>query len=270
MLSNLRVIAVVAVCLLLPTELYSRATLFPQGKPLTNDDVLLMVEADFGEETIIEAIRSNEPGFDTSAEALVALKNSGVSEKIIMAILARARPRTGPSVPSSTSDGLPEEMGIYVLQDNIYVPLPLESVEWRSGFFSGTTTRGSLKTTQLNARLPTLNSPLELSGSPELLVVCPEGVSPIEYHLTRARDEKDKREFRVEFQVLSGDLWVARGGTGEEKVEFEAEQLGVRKFKLKLPPLEEGEYAFLPPTTGANKSTLSVARMYTFRMGIDF
>jgi Ca-activated chloride channel family protein len=61
------------------------------SKPFTNEDVLKLVKAGFGEETILEAIRTNECHFDTSADALTALKNAGVSEKIIMAMLAAGR-----------------------------------------------------------------------------------------------------------------------------------------------------------------------------------
>lgn len=61
------------------------------GKPFTNDDVLKLVKAGFGEETILQAIRTNECHFDTSADALTALKNVGVSEKIIRAMLAAGR-----------------------------------------------------------------------------------------------------------------------------------------------------------------------------------
>lgn len=62
-----------------------------ENKPFTNDDVLELVKAGFGEETILEAFRANECHFDTSADALTALKNAGVGERIIMAMLAAGR-----------------------------------------------------------------------------------------------------------------------------------------------------------------------------------
>ena len=238
-----------------------------QGEPFNNGDVLKLVQAGFDSVTIVVAIRASDPNFDTSAEALVALKEAGVSEEIIVAILSAAPSRSVPSPPNDEGAGLPQEIGVYALNDGAYVPLPIEPVEWRSGFFSsGETTIGSLTTTKLNARLPTLHSPLALLGNAEFLIVTAPGVSALEYPLIRARDKHDQREFRVAFQVLRGDLWVAKGGTGDEKVPFEMEPVAPRKFRLKLPPLGEGEYAFLPPTTGANKSTLSVAKMYTFRV----
>lgn len=91
---------------------------------LTNGDVIGMVRAGSTQETILEAIRTNESRFDTSAEALLALKNAGVSEKIIMAILASGRISRGPSAPSSESDALPARMGGHLLEDGTYIPSP--------------------------------------------------------------------------------------------------------------------------------------------------
>lgn len=229
-----------------------------QSKPFTNDDVIEMVRAGFGEETILEAIRTNEPRFDTSVEALKALKNAGVGEKIIMAILAAGRVQRGPSAPSSESDALPAEVGIYVLKDGGYIPLEIEPVQWRSRAFGAVTTSGMVTRTTLKVDMETPQSPLQLSGSPELFLVCPEDVTAKEYQLLRAEDKKEGREFRAEFQLLAGSFEVAVGGTGKNKVRFEAEQLVARKFRLKLPELRKSEYAFLPPGKGLQ------GKLYTF------
>ena len=238
---------------------FTVATLFAeQGKPFTNNDVLEMVRAGFGEETILEAILTNEPGYDTSAEALKALKKAGVGEKIIMAILSAGRVRRGPSAPSGESDALPAEVGIYVLKDDRYIPLEIEPVEWRSRAFGSVTTSGMVSKTTLKADMETRESPVQLSGSPEFLLVCPEGVTAMEYQLLRAEDNKKGREFRAEFQVLQGGFHVAAGGTRKNRVRFEAEKLAARKFRLKLPELGKGEYAFLPPGKGLE------GKLYTF------
>src|SRR5690349_4493204 len=51
---------------------------FSQTKSFTNDDVLQMTKAGFDEQTIVKAIQTHEPAYDTSINALVALKNTGV------------------------------------------------------------------------------------------------------------------------------------------------------------------------------------------------
>lgn len=235
-----------------------------QNKVFTNDDVLKMVKAGFAEETILEAIRTNEPRFDTSAEALLALKNGGVSEKIIAAMLTAARSKTSTAGGSRETDALPGEIGVYVLKDSRYVELATEAVDWRSRFFNPTTTVGSLTKSRLTARLDTAESRLQLSGNPTFLIVCPDGVAAMEYHLLRAEPGKDKREFRVDFRVLNSGVLLALGGTGKSAVRFEAEKAAAGKFKLKLPPLDKGEYAFLPPGTATHSATSSVGKMYTF------
>ncbi len=228
------------------------------SKPFTNDDLLKLVKAGFGEETILEAIRTNECRFDTSAEALLALKNAGVSEKIIMAVLACGRVPGGPSAPSSESDALPARVGVYVLKDGRYIPVEFEPVQWRSGFWGGSTTSGGMTKTTLRASMETPESSLRLSGRPEFLLVCAEGATEIEYHLLRAEDNKKGREFRAEFQILYDGSHVALGGTRKNKVDLTAKELVAGKFRLTSPELGKGEYAFLPPTKGMN------GRLYTF------
>ena len=61
------------------------------AKPLTNEDVVSMVKSAMPEEVILNAIQANDNNFDTSAEALIALKNAGVSAKLMNAALAVAR-----------------------------------------------------------------------------------------------------------------------------------------------------------------------------------
>jgi hypothetical protein len=53
-----------------------------------NADVLEMVAAQFSDETIVAVIDANAPRFDVTPRALVALKNGGVSERVIEAMLA--------------------------------------------------------------------------------------------------------------------------------------------------------------------------------------
>src|SRR5215468_3221608 len=80
-----------------------------QNKAFTNDDVIEMVRAGFNEETIIEAIRANNQNYDTSVEALVKLKNGGVSERVISAMLTAAREKLPPLKSDGEGVVLPDE-----------------------------------------------------------------------------------------------------------------------------------------------------------------
>ena len=57
------------------------------ARSLTNDDIVKMHDADLGETSIIAAIRGSIPQFDTSPDALIALKERGISDAVITALL---------------------------------------------------------------------------------------------------------------------------------------------------------------------------------------
>jgi hypothetical protein len=82
-----------------------------QLEALTNQSVVKLAKAGFKEKTIISVIYARIPDFDLSADRLIELKQSGVSEKVIMAMLARQEGATSfddselgsGSFPSSSS-----------------------------------------------------------------------------------------------------------------------------------------------------------------------
>jgi hypothetical protein len=235
-----------------------------QNKAFTNDDVIEMVRAGFNEETIIEAIRANKQNYDTSVEALVKLKNGGVSERVISAMLTAARTTLPPLKSDGEGAASPDEAGVYVLKDDRYVELATEAVDWRSKFFSPVTTVGNLTRSQLIAQLKGLRSPLQLSGDVELLIVCAEGVTAAEYHFIRAELNKNNRDFRVDFQALRGDVLIAIGGAGKSAMRFESEKIGAGMYRVRLRDLKNGEYAFLPPGTTTISGVLPSSKLYTF------
>lgn len=69
-------------------------------KPLTNPDIIKMIKAELGEETIVQAIQNGPSDFDTSTDALILLKKEGASQKILNAILAAKTPKS-PYTPKS-------------------------------------------------------------------------------------------------------------------------------------------------------------------------
>lgn len=69
---------------------------------LTNKDVVKMVKASLPVDVIVQAIKSSTPEFDVSADGLIALKQDGVSDSIIQAMLTRSAPvETQPAQPVS-------------------------------------------------------------------------------------------------------------------------------------------------------------------------
>ena len=60
-----------------------------KGAPLNNAAVVKLARAGFKEKTIISIISARLPNFDLSPDRMIELKRSGVTEKIIIAMLAR-------------------------------------------------------------------------------------------------------------------------------------------------------------------------------------
>jgi TPR repeat protein len=67
---------------------------------ITNSDVISMTKAGIGEHTIILAIKRGPVKFDTSPQALIALKHAGVSDQVLNAILS-APSEASPETKSS-------------------------------------------------------------------------------------------------------------------------------------------------------------------------
>ena len=77
-----QVILFAGMCLL-ATAAYGQQT----KSALTNDDVKVMASKGFTDELIVGAIEANETQFDVSVGGLMALKEAGVSDKVISAML---------------------------------------------------------------------------------------------------------------------------------------------------------------------------------------
>src|SRR5437870_10276383 len=66
---------------------------------LTNQSVVEMVMAGLSERVIIAKIRTSPTNFDTRTDALIALKNNGVSEQVIEAIMSPSAPPAAAAAP---------------------------------------------------------------------------------------------------------------------------------------------------------------------------
>jgi outer membrane lipoprotein SlyB len=56
---------------------------------MNNEDVVKMVKGGLSEATVLQVVGNAEPGFDTSPDGLVKLKQAGVSDAIIQQVIAR-------------------------------------------------------------------------------------------------------------------------------------------------------------------------------------
>jgi hypothetical protein len=64
------------------------AVLAQTQKALTNDDIVNMTKQGFDASLIIKAIQTNDTNFDVSPQALIDLKNAGVSQPVMEAMMS--------------------------------------------------------------------------------------------------------------------------------------------------------------------------------------
>jgi hypothetical protein len=107
-------------------------------KPLTNDDVVAMARASLSDAAIIATINRSRAQFDLAPAALVKLRQAGVSNAVIEAMLGQGRAspaeRRAPSEARSLDAGagpVPTAYGYYVLdggQLRVLEPVPVTTI----------------------------------------------------------------------------------------------------------------------------------------------
>ena len=93
---------VIVVCFIHPPQVYGQS----QSVPMSNADVIKLFKGGLSRELITKTINSRPNQFDVSAEGLLDLKNNGIPDDIIEAMLTRQseRPRLSDSTPPSDKD----------------------------------------------------------------------------------------------------------------------------------------------------------------------
>src|SRR5215211_9279108 len=76
----------VVLCLLINCVLFGQSR---DNSTLTNAAIVKLVKAGFKEKSVITIIASRPVQFDLSTDRIIELKRTGVSEKIILAMMAR-------------------------------------------------------------------------------------------------------------------------------------------------------------------------------------
>ena len=222
---------------------------------LKNEHIVDLKKAGMDDATVLKLIESRSSSFDTTVRALVALKEAGISDTVINAIIAAGR--------GDDSGGLfdvPEEIGVYTNLRERLVPLKTEIVTWRTG--------GELKKLygnrgHLNGVVSKPLSTLHLDSKPEFIVRVPDGVAAEEYQLLRLWKKGDRREFRI----VTGGVIHSNSGPDDNLVGVDVERVGSRLYRIRPSlPLQSGEYGFLAPAAATTASAASSGKIYTFRV----
>jgi hypothetical protein len=266
--------------LLLSSALFAQET-------ITNDSVIKMVKAGLSQDLIVSTINSSAGKFDTSTNALIALKRAGAGDKVIAAVVlkasgASAAPAPAPVTVSTTAapaagtassvpvsaGGLPagvDSIGVYYFpggHSTAWEEVPAEVVNFKAeGALKHYASAGLLKG-EMTGLVGGNRSQLNLKLPASFILYIPEGRAPGEYQLIHMRGNADSREFRA----ANGGIVHDAGGALRDVVDFTTKKLAPRVYLVELSEdYEKGEYGFLPPTDmPVGNSIPTASKIYSF------
>lgn len=137
---------------------------------MTNKDVISLLEAGMAEDVVLQAIQTSDTKFDTSAQALIRLKQKGATPAILKAMMpggkeqaakaqqqpkASAKPTATAEKKAPAAGGLnPEE--VLIVFDGNETPMQFIIPGTRAGF-AGTTVYAVLNGARAQKRIPVAN-----------------------------------------------------------------------------------------------------------------
>jgi hypothetical protein len=230
----------------------------PKIKTMSNDSVVRMAKAGLSDDLIVQTIVAQPGQYSTDADSLVSLKDAGVSDRVITAMVNKSRIQiTGNSTPVVLSDV--NEIGVYYKdRQGKWQSIEPEIVHIKSGgFLKSTATHGIIKEDK-NGRVNGRESKLLLPRPIEFLIYTADGVDVTEYDLLRFRLNSTSREFRV----LTGGVFHSTGGADRDEVPFKPKKVAPHTYEFTLGQETPGaEYGILPPGTG---NVTNGGKIYTF------
>ncbi len=251
--------------------------LFAQEE-LNNAAVIKLLKAGLSDDLIVTTIDASPGKYDTSADALTALRNAGADSKVISAVLMKSAPGAPPppaapiSLPDAPSKAAGpawsppagvDSVGVYFqARDESWKAVLPESVTRKEGgVVKSVATQGKIKG-DVNAIVSGSSSQLTLTLPASFILYTPDGGSADAYLLLRFRGHLRNREFRLE----KGGEFHRSNSEGRDTVDFSSKQLGPRVYEITLGrELGAGEYGFLTPSDASDLgSSAGFAKMYTF------
>jgi len=235
----------------------------------TNESIEKLAKAGLSDDVIISAINNSPGTYDTSPDGLIALKSSGVSDKVVAAVLSKSNPSVtaGPSATTGASTSpVPAEVdseGVYYKDKNgSWQEVPAEVVNVKTGgVIKHISSLGWVKG-DLNGHIAGSKSKLAITFPVKVILDVPEGRSPGEYQLLRLRVGGNYREFRS----VTGGVLHETTGASRDDIPFSTKKLAPHIYEVTLQSdIGKGEYGFLPPLdTTSLKNVASSGKIYSF------
>ncbi len=262
---------------------------------MTNDEVISLTKAGLAAPIIVGKIRTSKTEFDMSTDALIKLKQAGVLDDVVGAMLEAksgksiSAPVSGATVNGSTSVGAlgdpndpmaKHNYGIYLFEEKDGVKKmtalkPNVSAQNRTGgLFTSSMTYGIGKV-KTKTNLPGRSADLQMqSAAPTFyfyLDITSGGLNtssgvpsdPKEFTLVRFNQRSDNREVTIG----KSNAFGAKGGLSDEYVvQVKAEDMGNGIFKVTpATDLKKGEYGFMLVNSGNSNTSAGVgAKFFDF------
>jgi len=260
-----------------------------QSDVMTNDEVISLAKAGLSSSIIVGKIRTSKSNFDLSTDSLIKLKQAGVSDDIVSAMLeAKSGKSTaaaaGPSMSGDPNDPMSKHSyGIYLLEETegqrkMTQLAPNVSAQNRTGgMFTSSLTYGIGKV-KIKSNLPGRSAALQIKTTQPVfyfyLDITSGGLNtssgvpstPNEFAMIRFNQRSDNREVTIG----KANAFGAKGGLSDEYVvQFTAQDMGNGIFKITpTAPLTKGEYAFYLINSGNSNASAAVGAKF-FDFGVN-
>ena len=285
------------ICFLAVAMFAVSATNTSAQETMTNDEVISLSKAGLNPSLIVGKIRTSKTNFDLSTDSLIKLKQAGVSDDIVAAMLEAKSGKTVSAATSANSTGAASvgalgdpndpmakhNYGIYLYEekDGVRKMTPLKanvSAQNRTGgMFTSSLTYGIGKV-KIKSNLPGRNADLQLKATMPTfyfyLDITSGGLNtasgvpsdPKEFTLVRFNQRSDNREVTIG----KANAFGAKGGLSDEYVvQFKTEELGNGIFKITpAAELKKGEYGFYLVNSGNSNTSAGVGSKF-FDFGVN-
>ncbi|MBK6748688.1 MAG: hypothetical protein IPG67_01380 [Acidobacteria bacterium] len=273
---------------------FSAATVFAQEE-MTNDEVISLTRAGLAGSIIIGKIRSTKTNFDMSTDALIKLKQAGVGDDVVGAMLeTKSSKSTGGTTTSGaasvTASGDPNDpmskhgFGIYLYEEKdglrkMTQLAPNVSAQNRTGGqFTASMPPFGLGKVKTKTNLPGRSAALQINTTEPVFYFYLDSSSggmntasgipstPNEFTLVRFNQRSDNREVTI----AKSNSWGGKGGLSDEYVVgLKSENLGNGTFRITASaPLKKGEYGFMLLNSGNANSAAGVGSKF-FDFGVQ-
>jgi hypothetical protein len=261
-----------------------------QEEVMTNDEVISLTKAGLSPAIIIGKIRTGKSNFDLSTDSLIKLKQAGISDDIVAAMLEAKSGKSTAAPAGSSMSGDPNDpmskhnYGIYLYEEKDGVRKmtqlqPNVSAQNRTGGgFTAAVTPFGLGKVKTKANLPGRTANLQITSPSPVFYFYLDTTSgglntasgvpstPNEFTLVRFNQRSDNREVTI----AKTNSWGGKGGLSDEYVvPLQAQDLGNGIFKVTAAgELRKGEYGFYLVNSGNSNVNAGIGAKF-FDFGVN-